>query len=190
MWIYKKSLMYPVKVDSVNPTLAKMLLTAYGGADGELSAALRYMNQRYCMPIVNIQALLTDIATEELAHLEMIATLAYKLSKDATLEQWMDQGLTGTFVEHGQMIYYTDSTGVPWNAGYVQVKNDPIADLTDDMAAEQKARASYNHLLDLTDDPGVMDALRFLREREIVHFQRFGEALVQAQEYFACTNVF
>ena len=188
MWLYEKRLQYPVKTNSTNPALAKMLMTAYGGADGELSAALRYLDQRYTMPTNNLKGLLTDIGTEELGHLEMIATLIYQLSDKATKEQLLAADYEGVFMEHGQALFYTDSNAVPWTATYIQAKGDPISDLTEDMAAEQKARVSYNHLLDFTDDPGVIDALRFLREREIVHFQRFGEALVQVQEDFACKN--
>ena len=190
MWSYEKRLAHPIVVSCTNTRLAQMLMTAYGGADGELSAALGYMNQRYTMPTNNLKGLLTDIATEEFSHLEMIATLAYKLTKNADREQVMKGGYEPHMIEHGRALYYTDSTGVPWTAAYVQAKDDPIADLTIDMAAEQKARASYNHLLSFTDDPGVIDALRFLREREIVHFQRFGEALVQVEQDYACKKVF
>ena len=162
----------------------------YGGPDGELGAALRYLNQRYTMPTNNTKGLLTDIGTEELAHLEMIATLVYKLTKDADLEQIKGTMFEGHFVEHGKALYFTDSGGVPFSVTCFQAKGDPITDLTEDMAAEQKARAAYNHLIDLSDDPGVVDTLRFLREREIVHFQRFGEALNQVQEFFACKKVY
>ncbi len=191
MWVYEKKLQYPVKVDSNNPNprLAKQLISQYGGPDGELAASLRYLNQRFTMPTKNTQALVTDIGTEEMAHLEIIGTLVYKLMKNATKEQIEAAGYDA-FVDHGKALFYVDSTGNPWTATYIQAKDDPIADLTEDMAAEQKARATYNHLLDLTDDPGVYDALRFLREREIVHFQRFGEALVQVQENYACKKVF
>ena len=190
MWIYQKKLQYPVRVNGPNPFLAQMLHSAYGGADGELSAALRYLNQRYTMPTNNTKGLLTDIGTEELAHLEIIATLIYKLTTDANLQEIAEQGMAGNFIEHGLATFYTDPNGAPWTATYIQAKDDPISDLTEDMAAEQKARVSYNHLLDYTDDPGVMDTLRFLREREIVHFQRFGEALTQVQDYYACSRTF
>jgi len=190
MWMYEKKLQYPVKVYGTNLSLAKMLLTQYGGPDGELAAALRYLNQRYTMPTNNTKGLLTDIGTEELAHLEIIATLVYRLTKDATLEQIQGTVFEPNFVEHGKALFYTDSSGVPFSATYFQAKDDPITDLTEDMAAEQKARTAYNHLIDLSDDPGVVDTLRFLRAREIVHFQRFGEALVQVQEFFACKRVF
>ena len=190
MWIYQKKLQYPVKVNGSNPFLAQLLSTAYGGPDGELSAALRYMNQRYTMPTNQTKGLLTDIATEELGHLEMIATLIYKLTTDTTLKEMAEQGMAGHFIEHGLSTFYTDANGSPWTATYIQAKDDPISDLTEDMAAEQKARVSYNHLMEYTDDPGVLDTLRFLRQREIVHFQRFGEALEQVQDYYACTKAF
>ena len=190
MWIYEKKLQYPVKVNSTDPQLAKFLLSQYGGPDGELSAALRYLNQRYTMPTQNTQALCNDIGTEELAHLEIIATMVYKLTKDADLDEIVQATFGGSFVDHGKGLYYVDATGNPWTASYIQNKDDPIADLAEDMAAEQKARATYNHLIDLTDDAGVKDTLRFLREREIVHFQRFGEAMVQVQEHYACKSTF
>ncbi|MDO4581201.1 MAG: manganese catalase family protein [Bacillota bacterium] len=176
MWIYEKKLQYPVNVTATNPRMAQMLFTAYGGPDGELSAALRYLNQRYTMPTMNTRALLTDIGTEEMAHLEIIATLISKLTEDADLAELAAGGMEGNFIEHGKALFYVSATDNPFTATYFNAKDDPIADLVEDMAAEQKARVSYNHLLDVTDDPGVIDVLRFLREREIVHFQRFGEA--------------
>lgn len=189
MWIYEKKLQYPVKVSGTNPALAKMLLSQYGGPDGELAAALRYLNQRFTMPTNHTKGLLTDIGTEELAHLEIIATMVYKLVKDADIEQ-IKEDMFGSFVDHGKALYYADANGNPFTATYFTAKDDPIADLVEDMAAEQKARATYNHLIDLSDDPGVIDTLRFLREREIVHFQRFGEALDQVQEFYACKKVY
>ena len=190
MWTYEKKLQYPVRVTTTDHQLAKYLLSQYGGPDGELSAALRYLNQRYTMPTVYTQALCTDIGTEELAHLEIIATLVYKLTKDADLDEIRRSAFDSSFVDHGKGLYYVDATGNPWTATYIQNKDDPIADLAEDMAAEQKARATYNHLIDLTDDPGVIDTLRFLREREIVHFQRFGEAMTNIQEHYACKTTF
>lgn len=190
MWIYEKKLQYPVRVNGTNPALAKLLLEQYGGPDGELAAALRYLNQRYTMPTNNTKGLLNDIGTEELAHLEIIATMVYKLTKDADREQILASSFGASFATHGKGLFYTDASGNPWTATYIQCKDDPIADLHEDMAAEQKARATYNHLMDLSDDPGVIDTLRFLREREIVHYQRFGEALVQVQEHFACRRTF
>jgi spore coat protein JC len=188
MFLYNKKLQYPVKIDKTNPRLAALIISQYGGPDGELAAALRYQTQRYTMPTNATKGLLTDIATEEMAHLEMIATLIYKLTKNADLDEVMDSVFAGTYVDHGKGLFYVDATGNPFTATYIQCKDDPIADLVEDMAAEQKARATYNHLIDLTDDPGVIDTLRFLREREIVHFQRFGEALDQLQQQFACRS--
>ncbi len=177
MWIYQKTLQYPVKVSATDPDLAMRLMCMYGGPDGELGAALRYLNQRYTMPTNNTKGLLTDIGTEEMAHIEIIATLIYKLTKDADLEEIKASAYGNYFVDHGKSLFFCDASGMPFTAAYFQSKDDSIADLTEDMAAEQKARATYNHLIDLTDDPGVIDTLRFLRAREIVHFQRFGEAI-------------
>ncbi len=177
MWMYEKKLQRPICVERMNIGFAKYLITQYGGPDGELSAALRYLNQRYSMPNKRAKALLTDIGTEELGHLEMIATMVYKLLKDATPEQLKEAGLGSHYVEHDHGLFYCDSSGNPWTAAYIQAKGDPIADLVEDIAAEEKARATYEHLIRLSDDPGIIDALKFLREREVVHSQRFREAL-------------
>jgi spore coat protein JC len=176
LWIYEKKLQYPVKVSQCNPQLAKFLIEQYGGADGELSAALRYLNQRYTIPD-KVKGLLTDIGTEEFAHLEMIATMVYKLTKDATPEQLKEAGLAPHFANHDRALFYHDAAGNPWTATYIQAKGDPIADLYEDIAAEEKARATYQWLIDLSDDPDINDALAFLREREVVHSQRFREAV-------------
>ncbi|PKL78205.1 MAG: rubrerythrin family protein [Ignavibacteriae bacterium HGW-Ignavibacteriae-4] len=154
-----------------------------GGPDGELGASLRYLNQRYTMPTEKTKALLNDIGTEELAHLEIVGTIVHKLTKDATIEELKAAGLGGQYAEHDRALFYVDANGVPWSAAGIQAKGDPIADLTEDMAAEQKARATYNWLINLSDDPCVTDVLRFLREREVVHFQRFGEALNEVQNW-------
>ncbi|KAB8138362.1 spore coat protein CotJC [Gracilibacillus oryzae] len=176
MWVYEKKLQYPVKVSTCNPRLAKYLIEQYGGADGELSAALRYLNQRYTIPD-KVVGLLNDIGTEEFAHLEMIATLIYKLTKDATPAQLEEAGLGAYYVNHDQALYYQNAAGSPWTATYIQAKGDPIADLYEDIAAEEKARATYQWIIDLSDDPFLNDSLKFLREREIVHSQRFHEAV-------------
>ncbi|MBC6975320.1 MULTISPECIES: spore coat protein CotJC [unclassified Bacillus (in: firmicutes)] len=176
MWIYEKKLQYPVKVSTCNPALAKLLIEQYGGADGELAAALRYLNQRYTIPD-KVVGLLTDIGTEEFAHLEMIATMVYKLTKDATPEQMKAAGLDAQYANHDSALFYHNAGGVPFTATYIQAKGDPIADLYEDIAAEEKARATYQWLIDLSDDPDINDSLRFLREREIVHSQRFREAV-------------
>jgi spore coat protein JC len=176
MWIYEKKLQYPVRVSTCNPTLAKYLIEQYGGADGELSAALRYLNQRYSIPD-KVIGLLTDIGTEEFAHLEMIATMIYKLTKDATPEMMKAAGLGDHYSNHDNALFYHNAAGVPWTASYIQAKGDPIADLYEDIAAEEKARATYQWIINLSDDTDLNDGLRFLREREIVHSQRFREAV-------------
>ncbi|MBL4954106.1 manganese catalase family protein [Neobacillus sp. OS1-32] len=176
MWIYEKKLQYPVRVSSCNPMLAKFLIEQYGGADGELAAALRYLNQRYTIPD-KVIGLLTDIGTEEFAHLEMIATMVYKLTKDATPEQMKAAGLDGHYADHDKALFYHNAAGVPFTATYIQAKGDPITDLYEDIAAEEKARATYQWIINLSDDPDLNDGLRFLREREIIHSQRFREAV-------------
>jgi spore coat protein JC len=182
VWIYEKKLQYPVRVSKCNPRLAKFLIEQYGGADGELAAALRYLNQRYTLPD-KVKGLLTDIGTEEFAHLEMIATMVYKLTKDATPEQLREAGLGDHFVDHDRALFYHNAAGNPFTATYIQAKGDPIADLYEDIAAEEKARATYQWLIEISDDPDINDALKFLREREIVHAQRFREAVELLKEY-------
>ena len=181
MWVYDKKLQYPVEVRDTNPTLAKYLMEQYGGADGELAAALRYMNQRYTVP-EKVIGLLTDISTEEFSHLEMIATMIYKLTKDATPDQLEVAGLGAHFVSHGHSLFYNNAAGVPFTATYIQAKGDPIADLYEDIAAEENARATYQWLIDISDDPYINDSLRFLRERENVHSMRFREAVEMLKE--------
>jgi len=176
MFYYEKKLQYPVRVSTCNPMLAKFLTEQYGGADGELAAALRYMNQRYTIPD-KVIGLLNDISMEEFSHLEMIATMIYKLTKDATPEQLVAAGLGDHYVNHDRALFYHDASGVPWTAAYIQAKGDPIADLYEDIAAEEKARATYQWLIDISDDPDLNDGLRFLREREVVHSMRFREAV-------------
>jgi len=176
MWIYEKKLQYPVRVSKCDPRMAKFLMEQYGGADGELSAALRYLNQRYTVPD-KVIGILNDIGTEEFAHLEMIATMIYKLTKDATPEQMIEAGLGDHYANHDRALFYQNASGVPWRAEYIQAKGDPIADLYEDIAAEEKARATYQWLIDMTDDPDLKDGLAFLREREIVHSLRFREAV-------------
>lgn len=183
MWIYEKKLQYPAKVGRANLQMAKYLITQYGGPDGELAAALRYLTQRYNMPTPQAKGILTDIGTEELAHLEIIATLVFKLMDGATVEEIKRAGLGGYYADHDKSVFYVNGDGVPWTAAYIQAKGDPVADLHEDMAAEQKARATYEWLINLSDDPDLNDTLKFLREREIVHFQRFGETLQIVQEY-------
>jgi spore coat protein JC len=176
MWIYEKKLQYPVRVSKCDPQMAKYLTEQYGGADGELAAALRYLNQRYTIP-EQVIGLLTDIGTEEFAHLEMIATMIYKLTKDATVEQLKEAGLGAHFASHDRALFYNNAAGVPWTAAYIEAKGDPIADLYEDIAAEEKARATYQRLIDMTDDVDLQDSLKFLREREVIHSLRFREAV-------------
>lgn len=176
MFYYEKKLQYPVRVSTCNPMLAKFLIEQYGGADGELAAALRYMNQRYTIPD-KVIGLLNDISMEEFSHLEMIATMIYKLTKDATPEQMKAAGLGDHYVNHDNALFYHNAAGVPWTASYIQTKGDPIADLYEDIAAEEKARATYQWIIDISDDPDLNDGLKFLREREIVHSMRFREAV-------------
>lgn len=176
MWVYEKKLQYPVRVSKCDPRMAKLLIEQYGGADGELAAALRYLNQRYTIPD-KVIGLLNDIGTEEFAHLEMIATMVYKLTKDATPEMLKAAGMDPYYVNHDKALFYENAAGVPWTATYIQAKGDPIADLYEDIAAEEKARATYQWLIDMTDDVDIQDSLKFLREREIVHSLRFREAV-------------
>ena len=175
MWKYVKTLQYPINIKKKDLRMAKLLVTQYGGANGELAAAWRYLNQRYTMPDDKGKALLTDIGTEELAHVEMISTIIYKLMKDATLEELTAAGLDTHYAEHGYALYPTDANGIPFTVAYFAATGDPLADLSEDMAAEQKARATYENLINLTDDKDVIDVLLYLRQREIVHFERFKE---------------
>ncbi len=182
MWIYEKRLEYPVRVSKKDVGMARFLITQYGGPDGELAASLRYLNQRYAMKNRTAVALLTDIATEEFAHLEMIATMVHKLIKDATPDEMRAAGLGGHYADHGHDLFYTDGNGVPFTATYLQAKGDPVANIYEDIDAEEKARAAYEHLMRLTDDPDLRDGLSFLREREVVHSRRFQEVLQILQE--------
>lgn len=175
MWAYQKILQYPIDIKNKDLRMAKCLVTQYGGSNGELAAALRYLNQRYTMPDERGKALLTDIGTEELAHVEMISTMVYQLLKNASIEEIKEAGLGGHYAEHGRALFPTDANGVPFTAAYFATTGDPIADLEEDLAAEQKARAVYENLMDLTNDPDLLAPLAFLRQREIIHFQRFKE---------------
>ncbi|MGE5417750.1 MAG: manganese catalase family protein [Acidobacteriota bacterium] len=190
MWTYRKILEYPIRVNGPNPKLAKAIITQYGGPDGELAASLRYLTQRYTMPTGRSKAILTDIGTEELAHMEIVASLVYNLLKNAPLEQIKAAGLEGYYADHDRALYFVNGDGVPWVASYIQSKGDPITDIYEDMAAEQKARSTYEHLIQLSDDPGATDTLKFLREREIVHFQRFGETLEHLYDHLGHRRIF
>jgi len=190
MWVYQKSLQYPAGVCRTNPRLARAVITQYGGPDGELAASLRYLTQRYTMPIPQAKATLNDIGTEELAHMEIVATLVYNLIKDASIEEIKAAGMDDYYADHDKALYFVNSSGVPWVAAYIQSKGDPITDIHENMAAEQKARSTYEYLIQLSDDPEVTRTLRFLWQREIVHYQRFGEVLDLLQEYYAHQRYF
>ena len=177
MFQYEKILQYPINIKKCNPTYAKIIISQYGGPDGELGASLRYLSQRFSMPDPKLQGLLTDIGTEELGHLEMIGTLVYQLTKNLSCEEIKKCGFDAYFVDHTTGVYPSSAAGVPFTAAYLQSKGDIITDLHEDMAAEQKARTTYDNILRLIDDPDVCDVIKFLREREIVHYQRFGEGL-------------
>ena len=185
MWIYKKKLEYPVNIKKRDLKMAKYLMAQYGGPDSELGACLRYLNQRYTMPDDKGKALLNDIGTEELGHMEMISTMVYQLTKDATLDEIKDAGLESHYTEHGLSLYPVDASGVPFTVQYFAVTGDPVADIAEDMAAEQKARATYEHLMNLTDNPDLLGPLSFLRQREIIHYQRFKELYDEyVQKYY------
>jgi len=180
MFVYEKKLQYPVKIKNTNPALAKFIISQYGGPDGELGASLRYLSQRLSMPYPELKGLLTDIGTEELGHLEMIGAIVHQLTRNLSIDEIKKAGFDAYFVDHTAGVYPTAASGFPWSAGSMQVKGDVIADLNEDLAAEQKARVTYDNILRLSDDPDVNNVIRYLREREIVHYQRFGEAIRRA----------
>ncbi|MBE6851143.1 MAG: manganese catalase family protein [Ruminococcus sp.] len=190
MWSYEKKLQYPVNIKNPNPKMAQVILSQLGGPDGELAAALRYLNQRYSMPSNEAKGLLTDIGTEELAHVEMISAIVYQLTRNLSMEEIKKSGFDKYFVDHATALYPASAAGVPFTAAYFQSKGDVFADLAEDMAAEQKARATYENILRLADDPDVIDPIRYLREREIVHFQRFGEAMRLTQDQLSSKNFY
>lgn len=176
MWRYEKRLQYPVNIKEPNAELAKLIISQYGGPDGEMGASMRYLSQRYSMPYGEQKAVLTDIGTEELAHLEMIAAIVHQLTRNLSAEELEAQGFAPYYIDHTAGIWPQAAGGIPFNACEFQSKGDPITDLFEDLAAEQKARTTYDNILRLVKEPDVCDPIRFLREREIVHFQRFGEA--------------
>ena len=190
MFIYEKKLQYPVKIKNTNPALAKFIISQYGGPDGELGASLRYLSQRYSMPYPELKGLLTDIGTEELGRLEMIGAIVHQLTRNLTPTEIKRAGFDAYFVDHTAGVYPTAASGSPWNAAGIGVKGDLIADLNEDLAAEQKARVTYDNILRLSDDPDVNDVIRYLREREIVHYQRFGEGIRLALEKMDSTNFY
>jgi spore coat protein JC len=190
MFSYEKRLQYPVKISKPNPKLAQAIMTQYGGPDGELGASLRYLSQRYTMPYAELKGILTDIGTEELGHLEMVGAIVYQLTRNLSIDDIKKAGFDDYFVDHTVGIYPISASGVPFSASALAVKGDVITDLFEDMAAEQKARTTYDNILLLADDPDVRDPIKFLREREIVHFQRFGEALRIAQDKLNAKNYY
>ena len=190
MWGYEKRLQFPVNIKNPDARAAKVIISQYGGPDGELGASLRYLSQRFTMPYKEVAGLFTDIGTEELAHLEMIGAIVSQLTRNLSTDEIIRQGFDSYFVDHTLGVYPSSAAGVPFTAAYIQSKGDPITDIMEDMAAEQKARTTYDNILKLVDDPDVLAPIRFLREREIVHFQRFGEALRIVQDKMNSKNFY
>ena len=190
MFLYNKKLQFPVKIARPNPRLAGIIISQYGGPDGELGASMRYLSQRYCMPFDEQKALLTDIGVEELNHLEMGAAIVHQLTRNLKEKDIEGTPFEQYFVDHTLGVYPTAASGFPWSASSMQVKGDPIADLSEDLAAEQKARVTYDNILRLSDDPDVNEVIKFLREREIVHFQRFGESMELLRQKLNPKNVY
>ena len=190
MFLYNKKLQYPVKIARPNPRLAGIIISQYGGPDGELGASMRYLSQRYSMPFDEQKALLTDIGVEELNHLEMVGAIVHQLTRNLKEKDIEGTPFEQYFVDHTVGVYPTFASGTPWTAATMQVKGDPIADLTEDMGAEQKARVTYDNILRLSDDPDVNDVIKFLREREVVHFQRFGESMELLRQKLNPKNVY
>lgn len=190
MWTYEKRLQFPVRIKTPNAAAAKVIISQYGGPDGELGASMRYLSQRYTMPQREAAGLLTDIGTEELAHLEMVSAIVCQLTQGLTIEQIKEQGFSDYFVDHTAGVWPQAASGMPFSASTFQSKGDAITDLHEDMAAEQKARTTYDNILRLVDDPDIIAPIRFLREREIVHFQRFGEALERLKDSLNSKNFY
>ncbi len=190
MWTYEKMLQYPVRIKNPDPALARLIITQLGGPDGELGASMRYLNQRYSMPYRQVVGTLTDIGTEELGHMEMISAIVAQLTRNLTVEQIEKAGFAPYFVDHTTGVYPVSAAGVPFDIKYIAVKGDAITDLNEDLAAEQKARTTYDNLLRLISDPDVCDPVRFLREREVVHYQRFGDALRVVQDDLDSRNFY
>lgn len=196
MWSYEKKLEFPVNIKNPNPKYAGIIISQFGGPDGELGASMRYLTQRYSMPYDEVKAILTDIGTEELAHLEMVCAMVHQLTRKLSYEQIKESGFDKYFVDHTAAVYPVAAAGLPWRAEYIQAKGDILADLHEDLAAEQKARVTYDNLLRLIDDPDIREPLKFLRQREIVHYQRFGEALrltadkLDSKNFYVCNPSF
>ena len=190
MWNYEKRLEYPINIKKTDPTMAAMIISQYGGPDGELGASMRYISQRYSMPYREVAGVLTDIGTEELAHLEMVSTMVHQLTRNLTMEQIKGTPFEAYYVDHTAAVWPQAAGGIPFSATEFQSKGDPITDLVEDMAAEQKARTTYDNLIRLCNDPDVVEPLKFLRAREIVHFQRLGEALRIVQDKLDSKNFY
>lgn len=190
MWNYEKRLEYPINISERNLDMAQVIISQFGGPDGELAASMRYLSQRYTMPYREVMGILTDIGTEELAHMEMVSTIVYQLTRGATPDEIKKSGFRNYYVDHTLALWPQAAGGIPFNACEFQSKGDPITDLHEDMAAEQKARTTYDNILRLVKDPEVCAPIRFLREREIVHYQRFGEALRIVQEHLDSRNFY
>ena len=190
MWTYEKKLQYPVKITRPNPKLAQIIASQYGGPDGELGASLRYLSQRFSMPYAELKGLLTDIGTEELGHLEMVGAIIYQLTRNLSVEEIEKAGFDKYFVDHTTGVYPASAAGVPFTAAYIQSKGDVLTDLHENLAAEQKARTTYDNILRFVDDPDVADPIKFLRAREVVHYQRFGEGLRLATDRLNSKNFY
>ena len=190
MWSYDKKLQFPVKIKNPNPAYAKIIISQLGGPDGEIGAAMRYLNQRYTAKYNEIIGTLTDVGTEELAHVEMIGAILFQLTKGMTCEQIKASGFDTYFVDHTAGIYPVAASGVPFDMKYISSKGDLLCDLHEDLAAEQKARVTYDNILRLVDDPDVREPIKFLRAREIVHYQRFGDALRIAEDNLNSKNFY
>ncbi|MBQ9777302.1 MAG: manganese catalase family protein [Clostridia bacterium] len=190
MWIYEKKLQVPVKIKTPNAKLAQVIISQLGGPDGELAASMRYLHQRYACPYNEVTGILTDVGTEELAHLEMIAAILHQLTRDLTEEEIKNSPFATYFVDHTTGLYPVAASGVPFDMKYVGVKGDILTDLNEDLAAEQKARTTYDNILRLADDPDVREPIKFLRQRELVHYQRFGDALRVAQDKLNSKNFY
>ena len=190
MWTYDRKLQYPINIKNPNPAMAKFIISQYGGPDGEIGASLRYLTQRYSMPYPEVAAVLTDVGTEEIGHFEMVAAIVHQLTRNLTPEQIVESGFGPYYIDHTTGIWPQAAGGIPFNACEFQSKGDPITDLVEDMAAEQKARSTYDNILRVVTDPDVCDPIRYLREREIVHFQRFGEALRITQDNLDSKNFY
>jgi spore coat protein JC len=190
MWCYEKRLQYPVKIKNPDPKMAQVIITQFGGPDGELAASMRYLSQRYAMPYHEICGVLTDIGTEELAHMEIVSAIVHQLTRNLSIEEIKKSGFDKYYVDHTVGLWPQSAGGEAFTSKFFQSKGDPITDLTEDLAAEQKARTTYDNILRLVDDPDIIDPIRFLRQRELVHFQRFGEALRKVQEHLDSRNFY